>query len=68
MNARHAHRLARAAFSVAKGLERLVPAALRTAVEDRVFYAVHQLTRITNDDYVSDQVRDRSRSRRSPTG
>ena len=32
-------------------LTRVLPAPLRRHLDDRVFYAVHQLTRVTNDHY-----------------
>lgn len=59
MKARHAERLATAAFALGRALRRAVPAGLKTRLEHRAFYAVHQLTRVTNDDYVSDEVRAR---------
>jgi hypothetical protein len=62
MKARHAERLATAAFALGRALRRAVPQGLKARMEHRAFYAVHQLTRITNDDYVSDEVR----ARKSP--
>ncbi len=61
MDQRHAQRLAKVSFVVGRTLRRLVPTRLRKAVDDRFFYAVHQMTRVTNDDYVNDDVRRRRR-------
>ncbi len=61
MEQRHAKHLARAVFALGRGFGRLLPSGLREHLEDRVFYAVHQLTRVTNDDYVSEEVRRRRR-------
>lgn len=61
MEQRHAQRLANATFVLGRRLRELVPARIRKAVDDRFFYAVHQMTRVTNDDYVSDEVRKRRR-------
>ena len=34
-----------------RGVRRLVPPGVREAAEQRLFYAVFQLTRVTNDNY-----------------
>jgi hypothetical protein len=43
--------LARATLVVGRGLGRLLPAPIRRQVEDRVFFSVFQVTRVTNDAY-----------------
>jgi len=42
---------ARAMVQVLRAALRRVPAPVRRRLDDRVFYAVHQLTRVTNDHY-----------------
>lgn len=49
---REAARLtARAIFAPARALLRRAPPELRERLEDRLFYAIFQLTRVTNDAY-----------------
>ena len=43
--------LGRGVVRVSRRLSRLVPQRAKEALDDRVFYAVHQLTRVTNDHY-----------------
>lgn len=43
--------MAKALILPVRALARLVPAPLRARLEDRVFYAVFQMTRVTNDAY-----------------
>lgn len=54
-------RAARGAFAVAGLVKRLIPSPIRKAIDDRFFYAVFNLTRVTNDDYVDPALRDRRR-------
>ncbi len=46
-------RVARGVMKVARRVVRLVPRAVVDLAEDRLFYAVFQLTRVTNDNYGS---------------
>lgn len=57
-----ARKLAEGIFKLGRGMKKLVPASVRKRLDDRFFYAVFQLTRVTNDDYVSDEVRRRRQS------
>ncbi len=57
-----AKRLAEGIFRLAGRLKDAVPERIRKRVDDRIFYAIFQLTRVTNDDSVSDQVRSRRQS------
>ena len=41
----------RVVMSVGKGLYRRLPRGLRQRLEDRFFYAVFNVTRVTNDNY-----------------
>jgi hypothetical protein len=43
--------LARVTLALGRGLGRLLPLSLRRQVEDRVFFSVFQVTRVTNDAY-----------------
>jgi len=43
--------LGRTLLRVGHAVSRLVPSPARKLLDDRVFYAVHQLTRVTNDHY-----------------
>lgn len=43
--------LGRAVLAAGRAFRPLVPARLRRRVEDRFFYAVFNLTRVTNDAY-----------------
>lgn len=51
MNTRHAERLSEALFLPLRLARQLVPERLRRALEDRLFYAIFQVTRVTNDAY-----------------
>ena len=55
-----AERVANGVFALAGVLKRLVPRRVREAADDRFFYAVFNLTRVTNDDYVSADIRERT--------
>lgn len=44
-------RLAEAAFRLGRGVVRLMPERLKRKLDDRFFYAVFQVTRVTNDAY-----------------
>lgn len=44
-------RVSRAVFGVARSAYRVLPGPLRERVEDRFFYAVFNVTRVTNDNY-----------------
>ncbi len=46
-----AERAARLTLSVGRAAARLLPRRLREAIDDRVFGAVFQVTRVTNDHY-----------------
>lgn len=59
-----AHAVATGVFALGGVLKRLVPAPVRQAIDDRFFYAVFNLTRVTNDDYVDPALRDRKRATR----
>ena len=43
--------LARPTLVLGRGLGRLLPPPLRRQLEDRVFFSVFQVTRVTNDAY-----------------
>ena len=43
--------LARATLALGRGVGRLLPDSLRRRLEDRVFFSVFQVTRVTNDAY-----------------
>ena len=43
--------LARATLALGRGLGRLLPPPIRRQLEDRVFFSVFQVTRVTNDAY-----------------
>lgn len=65
MDTQNAERLAEGLFRFGGRLKRLVPERIRRNLDHRLFYAIFNLTRVTNDDYVSDDVRER-RSKRAP--
>lgn len=44
-------RVSRAVLGVARSAYRVLPGPLRERVEDRFFYAVFNVTRVTNDNY-----------------
>lgn len=51
MKARTSEQLARALFLPLRLARQLVPHAVRARLEDRLFYAIFQVTRVTNDAY-----------------
>lgn len=57
-----ARRLAEGIFRLGTRVKDAVPERIRKRIDDRFFYAVFQLTRVTNDDAVSDEVRRRRQS------
>ncbi|HJN72362.1 MAG TPA: hypothetical protein QGF58_00395 [Myxococcota bacterium] len=57
MNARNAERLADGLFRVGCRLKTLVPRRVRRNLDQRLFYAIFNLTRVTNDDYGQEPVR-----------
>ena len=65
MDKRRAERVAEGLFRMGGAAKRLVPERVRKHLDQRFFYAVFNLTRVTNDDLVSGEVRER-RSRRAP--
>ena len=46
-----AHTISRVAIRAARRVARALPESVRRRVDDRVFYAVFNLTRVTNDAY-----------------
>jgi len=63
MDSSRAERLAHRLFRVGGTLKRMVPEQIRKNLDQRLFYAIFNLTRVTNDDYVSQEVKDRKRGR-----
>ncbi len=59
--------LGRGVVRVSRGLSKIVPRRAKEALDDRVFYAVHQLTRVTNDHYPGTGM-DSPRDEESPRG
>ena len=51
MDSRNAGRIARGLIKVARAGSRVLPDRLKKHLEDRVFYAIFNLTRVTNDAY-----------------
>lgn len=59
MDARWAKRVADGVFRAGRLAKRAVPQGVRKKLDDRLFYVIFQLTRVQNDDLVSETVRNR---------
>lgn len=51
MKPKTAHRIAQLAMFPLRAAARAMPARWRTGLEDRLFYAIFQMTRVENDAY-----------------
>jgi hypothetical protein len=63
VNAQWAKRVAEGVFRAGRLAKRAVPPGVRKQLDDRLFYVIFQLTRVQNDDLVSDTVRKRRADR-----
>ena len=64
MDKRTARGVSGALFAIGRGASALIPDRVKAALDDRLFYAIFQYTRVENDDAVSAEVRAR-RAKRS---
>ncbi len=53
MEREKAHTVARTAHAVMERCARWLPAVVRTRLDNRLFYAIFQVSRVTNDHYPS---------------
>jgi hypothetical protein len=53
MEKEKAHTVARTAHAVLERCVRWLPTAVRTRLDNRLFYAIFQVSRVTNDHYPS---------------
>jgi hypothetical protein len=53
MEREKAHTVARTAHAVLERCARWLPATVRTRLDNRLFYAIFQVSRVTNDHYPS---------------
>jgi hypothetical protein len=61
---RTARSVSGALFAIGRGAKALIPERVKAALDDRLFYAIFQYTRVENDDAVSADVRARRAKRR----
>ncbi|MCB9762648.1 MAG: hypothetical protein H6739_22805 [Alphaproteobacteria bacterium] len=68
MDPHRARRIARALFTPARALARALPEPARRAIDDRLFYAIFNLTRVTNDAYPPKDASPGAATASEPTG
>ena len=68
MDKRTAGTLSGTLFALGRGAKALIPARIKRGLENRLFYAIFQYTRVENDDMVSADVRARRKARSDAQG